>query len=202
MNFYQEMTIIPQTEISPYFIWSKLYKQLHFAFVEQKDGNQVPFGVSFPEYHFNEQKQFGALGTKIRVFSQNREDLETLNLSKWLDRLLDYVHITSIREVPKSVAKYAVYSKKQIKGAKRIEDITNQRANYYSEKHHVSLEEAKNKLEKRSVEPIFLPFIRIESTSTKQFFRLFIEKRSKTEKSEQSIFSTYGLSTESTVPEF
>jgi len=33
MKVYQEITIIKTPEISPYFIWSKLYTQLHLALV-------------------------------------------------------------------------------------------------------------------------------------------------------------------------
>ncbi|HNN29956.1 MAG TPA: type I-F CRISPR-associated endoribonuclease Cas6/Csy4, partial [Agitococcus sp.] len=37
MKYYQELTLIAQAEVSLYVIWSKLYTQLHLAFVEQKD---------------------------------------------------------------------------------------------------------------------------------------------------------------------
>lgn len=57
MHHYIELTLIKDSEISPYFIWSKLYTQLHLAFVEQKDANeQIPYGVSFPEYKSVEVK--------------------------------------------------------------------------------------------------------------------------------------------------
>ena len=39
MKFYQEITLIDQAEISPYFIWTKLYTQLHIALAELKDAN-------------------------------------------------------------------------------------------------------------------------------------------------------------------
>lgn len=203
MNFYQEITIIPQAEITPYFIWSKFYKQLHLAFVEQKDDrNKVCFGVSFPEYHLDDEKQFGILGTKLRIFSDSESDLQALNLSNWLNRFLDYVHISSIREVPKSIKSYATYSRKQLKGEKRLEERFNQKVEYYSKLHNVSLEEAQKRYEKRSPEPISLPFIQLESLTTKQSFKLFIERRLFDEPTAKNVFSTYGLSTESTVPEF
>ena len=50
MKFYQEITLIDQAEISPYFIWSKLYAQLHIALAEQKNiEDKVSIGVSFPQ---------------------------------------------------------------------------------------------------------------------------------------------------------
>lgn len=36
----------------------------------------------------------------MRIFAQTEQALQTLNLAKWLERLTDYVHMTSIRPVP------------------------------------------------------------------------------------------------------
>ena len=50
--------------------------------------------------------------------------LEKLDLKKWLDRLTDYVHITSIREVPENIKGYAIYKRKQVKtNAERLARI-------------------------------------------------------------------------------
>lgn len=48
MKYYQEITIIKSPDISPYFIWSKLYTQLHLALVEVKNPDDSSnIGVSF-----------------------------------------------------------------------------------------------------------------------------------------------------------
>ena len=60
MDWYQEITLIDQDEISPYFIWSKVYTQLHIAFAEHSnEQGRISFGVSFPQYRMNEQKKIG-----------------------------------------------------------------------------------------------------------------------------------------------
>ncbi len=60
MNWYQEITLIDQDEISLYFIWSKVYTQLHIAFAEHSnEQGRISFGVSFPQYRINEQKKIG-----------------------------------------------------------------------------------------------------------------------------------------------
>jgi CRISPR-associated endoribonuclease Cas6/Csy4 subtype I-F len=41
-------------------------------------------------------------GTKIRVFASSENDLQQLNLGKWLERFIDYVHIIQPREVPQA----------------------------------------------------------------------------------------------------
>ena len=48
MKYYQELTLIAQAEVSLYFIWSKVYTQLHLALVAMPTQGNV--GVSFPEY--------------------------------------------------------------------------------------------------------------------------------------------------------
>ena len=195
MKFYQEITLIDQAEISPYFIWSKLYTQLHIALAEVKDTNdKVNIGVSFPQYRFNQEKSIGFLGTKLRVFAQNEADLKKLDLKKWLDRLTDYVHITSIREVPENIKSYAIYKRKQVKtNAERL-------ARHRVTRGDIGFDEALARYS-NVVTTTELPFIQMKSLTSDQMFKLFIEKRS-IEQSKSQVFSTYGLSSESSVPEF
>ena len=91
MKFYQEITLIDQAEISPYFIWSKLYAQLHIALAEQKNiEDKVSIGVTFPQYIYEEkgddEKSKVNLGKKLRLFSESESDLKKLDLRKWLER--------------------------------------------------------------------------------------------------------------------
>ena len=195
MKYYQEITLIDQAEISSYFIWSKLYTQLHIALAEIKDTNdKVNIGVSFPQYRFNQEKSIGFLGTKLRVFAQNEADLKKLDLKKWLDRLTDYVHITSIREVPENIKSYAIYKRKQVKtNAERL-------ARHRVKRGDIGFDEALARYS-NVVTTTELPFIQMKSLTSDQMFKLFIEKRS-IEQSKSQVFSTYGLSSESSVPEF
>ena len=95
MKYYQEITLIPDAEIPPDFLWTKVYAQIHLAFADREniDHKQI-YGVSFPEYADE------SMGEKARVFAPEEADLKKLDLKKALRRLSDYVHITSIREVP------------------------------------------------------------------------------------------------------
>lgn len=204
MKFYQEITLIDQAEISPYFIWSKLYTQLHIALAEIKDVNdKVNIGVSFPEYIFekktDQQKAKVNLGTKLRLFAQSEADLKQLDLRKWLDRLEDYVHITSIREVPQDIKGYAIYKRKQVKtNAQRL-------ARHRVKRGDIGFDEALARYS-NVVTTTALPYIEMKSlsnstSSDEKRFKLFIEKQT-AEKSETQVFSTYGLSSASSVPEF
>lgn len=204
MKFYQEITLIDQAEISPYFIWSKLYSQLHLAFAEQKDADdKVNIGVSFPQYIFEEkaenQKAKINLGRKLRLFTQSGEDFKKLDIRKWLERLEDYVHISSIREVPSDIKSYAIYKRKQVKtNAQRL-------ARHRVKRGDIGFDEALARYS-NVVTTTDLPYIEMQSLSTsdeqsKKRFKLFIEKLP-AEQSEIQVFSTYGLSSVASVPEF
>ncbi len=203
MNFYQEITIIEQAEIPLYFIWSKLYTQLHLAFVEQKDDTeQIAYGVSFPQYRLHEQKQLGHLGSKIRIFANSIAELEKLDLQKWLDRLEDYVHVTRAREVPQDkITGYANYN--------RIRPLKNKQTRilHQAKRRNISVEASAKYFEKFAERKRGEPFIQLKSQSSsdtdqpKHEFNLYISKQN-VETENLGKFGTYGLSQNSTVPEF
>lgn len=197
MNHYIELTLIKNSEISPNFIWSKLYTQLHLAFVEQKDENeQIPYGVSFPEYKMGETKgkSITFLGTKLRIFAENAQMLEKLNLHKWLERLTDYVHIKSISPI-KDVKQYLNVSR--YRPTPNIELLGRRIA----KKRQISLEDAiEYRMAKgytKKWEPY--PYIKIKSLSGNSEFSLCINQKV-AENPMEGKFSTYGLSSKTTVP--
>ncbi len=195
MKYYLELKLLPDDDISAHFLLAKVYTQLHIAFAEIKNAeHKINIGVSFPQYRFNQEKGVGFLGEKLRLFAQNEADLKKLDLKKWLDRLTDYVHITSIREVPENIKGYAIYKRKQVKtNAARL-------ARHRVKRGDIGFDEALARYS-NVVTTTDLPYIQMKSLTSDQMFKLFIEKRS-IEQSESQVFSTYGLSSESSVPEF
>jgi CRISPR-associated endonuclease Csy4 len=197
-KYYQEITLIDQAEISLYVVWSKLYTQLHIGLAEIKDANEkVNIGLSFPKYIYEQgdeaKKSKVHLGDKLRIFAETQADLEKLNISKWLERLTDYLHILPIREVTK-ITGYATYSRKQVKtNAERL-------ARHRVKRGDIGFDEALVRYS-NVVTTTDLPYIQMKSLTSEKSFKLFIEKKSAT-KSETQVFSTYGLSSVSTVPEF
>lgn len=201
MRKYVEITLLPDAETPLYFLWSKLYQQLHLAFVEVADlDGKVNVGVSFPNYH-QEKRQ---LGNKLRVFAETETELENLQLTKWLERLSDYVHSKKIQNVPEPVKGYAFFSRLIEKG--NDEKLARRRA----KKLGVSYEEAlkffqdkQNRLQpKRDVH--LYPFISMQSLSSENRDRHPVTVvRSEA----QGLvfgkgFSTYGLASDSSVPLF
>ena len=200
MKYYIEVTLIENPELVAYQLWSKLYTQLHISLAEMKNSdNKVNIGVSFPQYRFNQTKGVGFLGEKLRIFAQSKAELQTLDLKKWLDRLTDYVHMTSIREVPENVKGYAIYKRKQVKtNAQRL-------ARHRVKRGDIGFDEALARYS-NVLTTTDLPYIQMLSLSTsdeqdKKRFKLFIEKYD-AQQSETQVFSSYGLSSVSSVPEF
>lgn len=221
MRFYQEITLIKTPEITPYFIWSKLYMQVHLALVEQQNPDKtVNFGVSFPAYHLQEtgDKSFGCLGDKLRIFANTEQELEQLNLHKWLNRLADYVHLKSIKPVPENIDGYLQV--KRYRANTNLERLTrrfmrregkrlgrelsfaeaqamqNQR---FAENQSVSLQTAEKHYQQPQVKSF--PFIKMQSLSGDKDFSLQIVQE-QVSQPQQGRFSTYGLSSQTTVPNF
>lgn len=213
MQFYQELTLIDQAEISPYFIWSKVYMQIHIAFADYNRANgSFIHGVSFPSYVYDDEKKKGTLGKKLRIFASSESQLKDLNLSEWLSLLTDYVHITSIKDVPNQIDGHLVYQRKRVKGASRIEKEMQEKAQIWAEKSGKTLSECLAELEKTKPDAIcHLPFIFLNSEETKKRtpdasnrYQLFIEMQ-RVDEAKKGLFDSYGLSSKesmSSVPDF
>lgn len=192
MKFYRELTLLPQEDITLYFIWQKLFPQIHLALAENKrEDNASSIGVGFPEYYAGSY----CLGKKLRLFAESEQLLEQMQCEKWVNRLSDYVHTSSIKPVPEKVTGHACFKHIKLKGNK--EKLARRRAKRKGEtlqqalSHFAEYEEPQSKL----------PFINMTSQTNGQHFRLFIEKQAK-EQTQTGSFSCYGLSNTTTVPLF
>lgn len=200
MNYYVDIKLEGDTEITLGFIWQKVYTQMHLALVELKDeNNMVEIGFSFPFYN----NHSFPLGDVLRVFANSKERLEELNLSKWLSRLDGYAYVGDIKEVPTDVKEYVCFGRKQFKSGAEVRRL----AKRYAKRNGVSEEEALAKFEvaekkyaKLKAENR-LPFVNIKSFSTGHPIKIFIVKK-ELEAEEKGLFSTYGLSNFSTLPCF
>jgi CRISPR-associated endonuclease Csy4 len=196
MKYYQDITLLPDTETNLGFLWFKVYQQVHIALAENKlpDGSSA-IAVSFPDY---KQSSF-PLGSRLRLLADSDETLQQMNAEQWLSRLQDYCHIKSIQPVP-AVSKYACFRRKQAKSphkkaillaqhlGKPVEEVINFRK--------------KNNLFKECD----LPYIQMESLSSsgeegKNRFKLFIEQTIH-DKPISGSFDCYGLAKTATIPCF
>lgn len=205
MNYYQEITLLPEEDVSLGFIWQNVFQQVHIALVEHKvAADQSAIAVGFPQYG---QKGF-PLGSKLRLFAKEQAALEKLDICKWLSRLEDYTHVKGIKAVPDE-AEYVVFSRKHVKTPARIEKDMQAKAKLWSEKSAKPLVECLLALEKSKPKGhCTLPFIFLHSQKTKQRspdtnskFPLFIQMKVD-DKAQLGTFDCYGLSKTATVPWF
>jgi len=192
MKYYQDITLLPDAEANFGFLWQKVYQQIHLALVENKVGeNHSLVAISFPEYG---SKAF-PLGSKLRLLAEEAALLEGLNLSKWLNRLTDYCHYTSIKPIPE-VTEYAVYRRKQFNC--NVERLARRRAKRKNESYEQALAHFEGYDNEQSNLP---PYINSQSLSKDERFRLFI-LQDKIQNNVLGIFDCYGLSKTATVPWF
>ena len=192
MKAYLDITLLPGADISQHFLWGKAYKQIHLGMVDKKMLNGLsPFGIAFPEYNADAC----CLGMKLRLFAEDKMTLESFNTKQWLNCLCDYVHITSIRDVPKNIANYSRYKRKQSKSS--LERLARRKAKHEA----ISFEQALESLKNRKENLLEAPFIKITSNSSGENFRIFIIKETTNELINDG-FSCYGLSATSTLPDF
>lgn len=181
MKYYQEITLLPSEEAPLYFLWSKVYQQLHFSLVSVKEQYpQLKIGVSFPEYTPK------TLGTKLRVFGNLEKDLQQLNLVNFLSKLTDYSHLTSIREVPDNVDSMVQF--------KRLQQKQNSlgQVKRKSKRQNITEEEAYQQLNKKPAKK--LPFINLKSqTSQQKYSLMIIKKTGEVKNNEVEGFNSYGL---------
>jgi len=192
MNCYQEISLLPNADIGLYFIWQKVYQQIHLALVENKRAdNASTIGVAFPEYNADRH----CLGKKLRLFAEDEQSLEQMKCDQWLNRLSDYVHLSRIKPVPENLAGYACFKHIKLKGCK--EKLARRRAQRKGETLQQALANFEDFEEQRSN----LPYINMTSETNGQRFRLFIEKQAR-EQPQTGLYSCYGLSNTTTVPLF
>ena len=196
MTHYQELTLLQHEDVPLFALWGKVYVQIHLALTElQAALGAGKVGVAFPEYCFDAAVQMGRLGSKLRVFADDVAILQQLNLSQHLRRYEDYVRLGAVTIVPEHVLGHVCYARVQVKSGA-------ERATRRLIKRHPELnyETELARLQALSVHSA-LPFIQLNSLSSKQAFRLFIAKSEATVV-QPGDFGTYGLSNSATVPDF
>ncbi|ELX8378598.1 type I-F CRISPR-associated endoribonuclease Cas6/Csy4 [Providencia vermicola] len=213
MNYYQEITLLPDSTIPLDFLWQRVYQQIHIALVENKsETGHSEVAVAFPEYGSVGFR----LGKKIRLIANTEAMLAQLNVNHWLARLSDYVHVKSILTVPENAIPVS-YVRQHVKGKKRTELDIQKKAQFLSIKSGQPAEVCLHVLRKNQVNEFSrLPFIWMESQQSKSKyegaihrpFPLFIRCIS-AGKAQLGGFNCYGLSQQvgrdvelATVPHF
>lgn len=199
MKHYIDITLLPSDDIGVHFLWPKVMMQIHLALVEMKNqNNKTPIGISFPQYKEAKAEKESFIGHKIRLIAQQSSDLQKLNIEKWLARLLDYVHIKAIADIPNTVKSYAAFSRVVKAGSpnKHIRRRMKRKGETQTEasKHFANYAMPDNVKK--------LPFINMKSLGGGDDFKLVIKKTTKETAQGEYLFSTYGLNKDIALPLF
>ncbi|MCB1935248.1 MAG: type I-F CRISPR-associated endoribonuclease Cas6/Csy4 [Nitrosomonas sp.] len=191
MKYFIDITLLPGPEVPLHFLWQKVYQHIHQAFVEINHNGKICIGASFPEY--DEKKS--RLGSKLRLLSTNKNQLEKLNLRFTLG-LVEYLHVSPVEQIPHKIQGHAVF--KRIQPKNNNERLARRRA----KRKRISLQQALDYFKGRDEIYSNAPYIHIQSKSTGESYRLIISRQHVQQAASTQLFSTYGLSSSSTVPIF
>lgn len=184
MDHYIDIRVLADPEFSEGLLMNALFSKAHRVIAELGGGE---VGVCFPEYG-------KTLGKHLRLHG-SKMSLERLMADGWLKGLRDYTEVSSISQVPAN-AKFRVVKRVQAKT-----NIDRLRRRSVS-KGWLNQEEANTQITPDKERRLKLPFLQLKSRSTGQSFCLFIEHGKITDQARNDKFSTYGLSSNSTIPWF
>lgn len=193
MDSYINIRFIEDDEVPIYFIRNKTFTKLHKAL---HDAKQTTIGISFPNYKVK-------LGDTIRLHG-NKPTLETLQQSNWLGGLVGYCDMSEILPVPESIKGYRTVSRKQpTMTLKKLEKrIKHQKASgVLKTEDDIKVYQRQYK-EKMYASSLDNPYLELQSTSSGQLYRVFIQMGEIQEKSLTGEFNYFGLSKTATIPWF
>lgn len=154
MNYYIDITLIPGADIDINFLLEKAYQRIHIGLTYMKTPNGLStIGVAFPEYDENTLH----VGAKLRLLAPDQATLENFNAKKYFNGLTDYVHITSIRQVPAGIESYVRYKRQQSKSN------TARLARRKAKRDAIEFEEALHLLKDQKEVFLNAPFIKVSS---------------------------------------
>lgn len=185
MDNYIEVKIKNDPEFAKNHVLAALFRKLHRRLIEIES---VDIGVSFPEF------TKGHLGSVIRIHGK-AQSIDRLMKDDWLIGLHDHVVAGPVKEVP-AKAKHRIVQRVQ---AKSNPERLRRRA---MKRHGVSAEEAMKRIPDSVEETLDLPYIKMASESSKQSFQVFVRHGEILDTAIEGKFSSYGLSSVSTVPWF
>lgn len=196
MKVYIDITLLPSDDIGHHFLWEKVYQQMHIALVDfQKSNGQSAIGFGFPEFNGKNHR----LGRKLRVFAQTAAALEQFDVQRWLNRLQDYVHITSVRNIPEEILGYERFCRLQLKGNPE------RYARRAAKRQGISYEQALSERESMPINKTRNPSIWIKSLTNGNRYRLIIRQDVVSKEAAEEIdnqFDSYGLAKLGVLPKF
>ncbi len=184
MDYYIDIVVLPDTEVSASVLMNNLFAKFHRALVRYSKDD---IAVSFPKYG-------KSLGNALRIHGCYTT-LEHLMAQPWLKGLRDYTRGNIIKPVPNHIIGYRTVYRVQKKSPHNLRKraIT---------KGRMTEQEALTKIPDSLQERLSFPFIQIQSLSSQQIMRIYVAQGNIQPEPIIGKFSSYGMSRTSTVPYF
>lgn len=183
MDYYLQITVLPDPEFKATTLMSALFSKLHRALVSVGQGE---IGISFPKADKSPGEVLRLHGSEAALYRLMDEN--------WLKGLRDYTEVSKVDSIPNQVQHIQVKRKRPKLTASRLRRAVKRGA--------ISEEQAEELLMEDNKEQIENPYFRLQSQSTNQNFPLFIEQSQPQEDSVSGSFNAYGISQTATVPWF
>ena len=187
MDLYLDIRLLPDPEFPMPVLMNALFAKLHRALVQLASSR---IGLSFPKV----DSKRPMLGECLRLHGSG-DHLQQLMDHPWLTGMHDHVALSEMAPVPENTA-HRIVRRVQVKSSPERLRRRLMRRKGLSER------EAWQAIPDEQARFSSLPFVTLNSQSTGQQFRLFIEHQTPINKPIGGTFNTYGLSLGATVPWF
>lgn len=182
MNYYIDVTIMPDAEMRENVLLNKVYTKLHKA-LSSLDSTDI--GVSFPEYNIKLGKVLRIHGTSSRL-----AELQVIN---WLGGLVSYCKDLSIMPIPTDGVCYRTVSRKQA-------NMTSAKLRRLIKRGSISDTEVKIYKANMFKQGLNNPYLELQSGSNGHRHRRYISFGELVGMATVGQFDQFGLSKEATVP--
>lgn len=191
--YYQDLILLANEEVSTNFLMSKVISALHLILIEgEHTTGSINIGVAFPGYC----KEKRTLGNIVRLFALHTDILSNLSSDSRLCRLDDYIQKGEILPVPDTVQEFVQYQRVQLKENKE------RLVRRYAKRHQIDINQAEKKYA-GYINPVNnLPYVILNSLSTGQRFKLYVDEVLQSKNTEPLIFNSYGLAKSGVLPYF
>ncbi|GGY57564.1 type I-F CRISPR-associated endoribonuclease Cas6/Csy4 [Bacterioplanes sanyensis] len=182
MDYYLDIALLPDPEFPAPMLMNALMAKLHRAL---HDRGQSDIGVSFP-------RADRTMGNLLRLHG-TQSALQQLQQLNWLKGMRDHCNIGTLSPVP---------GEHQWCQVRRWQPpITAAKLRRLVARGSVSEQQAEAIFAQKGKQPVHLPFLQLNSRSSGERFKLYIDQRISEGPSAGS-FNYYGLSQTATVPWF
>ncbi|AAQ59425.1 type I-F CRISPR-associated endoribonuclease Cas6/Csy4 [Chromobacterium violaceum] len=193
MDHYLDIRLLPDADFGPPVLMNALYAKLHRALAAQQ---RQDIGVSFPGYDPAPSSHDGkplppTLGLTLRLHG-SAAALDGLMARRWLSGFADHAIVGDIRPVPAGASAVSVRRRQAKSSPARARDRLMRRQG-------ISAEEARRRIPDETAQRLNLPYLTVDSASTGQCFRLFVEQQAAPSIAAGS-FNAYGLSAAAALP--